>query len=233
MYQSPFLLDELAEVNPYFVLLSGGGDHGPGWLPMNALTGQTSEARERLGRIIDDVGIRLGTRRRWIAASIMFQGWAARLTSVYAGSIALGGPVPNLAATHLRFRLGGPTGVELLADPLVAVDADEGWSRLTGGHLDLLADAIRTEVRIARRLLKGNVASALAGSVTSLELGHCASVHWLLEHVWTHAPDVDTYGRWVRTPDGLCYARTTCCGIEQARAGSRCGDCSLTWRSES
>src|SRR5271155_3870192 len=109
MRQPQFLLCEFAKINPYFALVDGQGDQGSRWSPISALTAQTPEASERLRQVIADVGIRLRTPRRWIAASIMFQGWAARLTSIYAGSIALGGAVPSLAATHLRFRTGGPT----------------------------------------------------------------------------------------------------------------------------
>jgi hypothetical protein len=127
-------LAQLARIGPYFALHDGSD---AGFEPVASLIADTAQAAARLGERIDDVAARLGTVQRWIGASIRFQGWAARLTSIYAGSAVLAGPQPA-------------------------------------------------------------------------ELRRC--------------------GRWRDTPDGLRYARTTCCGFIQLAGGRRCGDCPLSWR---
>jgi hypothetical protein len=223
-------LAELARIGPYFALRDGGcaGDHA-GFEPVTGLIAGTPQAAARLGQRIDDVSARLSATQQWIGASILFQGWAARLTSIYAGSTVLAGPVPDLSAARLYYRapLAGP--VDLLAAPLVAADPGTGWQLLTG-HLDLLAAAIRRQVRIGRHLLRGNLASALAGSLMVLgRTGH-GPLDKLISHTWAQPAELRRYGQWRATPEGPRYARTTCCGYTRLAGGRRCGDCALSWR---
>jgi hypothetical protein len=225
-----FRLAELAQISPYFALRDGGraGDD-TGFEPVTSLIADTPQARARLGQRIDHVTARLGTTQRWIGASILFQGWAARLTSIYAGSAALASPVPDLAAARLCYRAPPSGPVDLLARPLVATDLAAGW-QLLSGHLDLLAEAIRRQVRIGRHLLRGNLASALAGSLTTLDRTGHGPLDTLTGQAWAQPAELNRYGRWRVTPQGPRYARTTCCGYTRLAGERRCGDCSLGWR---
>jgi hypothetical protein len=221
----PFRLAELAALGPYFALQGDDGCRA-GWRPV---TGVIADGAE-LAQIVDDIAARLGAAPRWIAASVFYQGWAARLTSIYAGSIVLGGAVPDLAATSLRY-LQPPSGpVELLAAPLTAVDAGAGWRRLLGDHLDPLADAVRRQVRIGRHLLLGNLASALAGSAVMLAHAGHGQVEDLISQAWAQPAELARYGHWHPATGGPRYVRTTCCGYDQLSPASRCGDCSLSRR---
>lgn len=220
-------LAELAGVGQYFVLHTGEPDHRAGWRPASAVIGDAQE----LAGLIDVVAERLGTTERWIAASVFYQGWAARITSVYAGCAALGGAVPDLSAAALRYRFPASGPVDLLAAPLLAVDAVTGWRRLLQFHLDPLADAVRRQVRIGRHVLRGNLASALAGSLVVLAgTGHGALADLIIQG-WAQPAELARCGQWRSTPAGPRYARATCCGYIQL-PGGECGDCSLRWRGQ-
>lgn len=223
-----FRLAELAALGPYFALQAGEPGPGTGWRPVSGLIGDQAE----LGRVVDEFARRLRTTERWAAASVFYQGWAARLTSVYAASVVLRGAIPDLAAERLRYQLPATGPAELLAGPVAATGPGAGWRRLIDDHLEPLAAALRQQVRIGEHLLRGNLASALAGSVTVLSLGGHGSLAELTRQHWAQPAELAPYGRWNRLPDGLRYARTTCCGYEQVPGGGRCGDCSLAWRSE-
>ncbi|MGN6793844.1 MAG: hypothetical protein ACTHJW_15770 [Streptosporangiaceae bacterium] len=225
----PIPLGDIAAIGPYFALTCGGTSESAGWLCVRTLI----DIPDDLASMIDDVAVRLRTRKRWIAASVLYQGWAARLTSIYAASAALCGAVPDLGAELMSFRPGRPGPVDLAVAPLRALTPADGWHRLCEGHLGPLATAIRGQVRIGGYLLRGNVGSALAGSLSIVAVQRQLPLDSLLRHNWAHPADLAASGRWLRTPDGLRYARTTCCGYELLDQGGRCGDCSLNWHGRS
>ena len=226
--RSPIPLADIAAIGPYFAFTSTGTSEAAGWLTVRVLIDNSRD----LGRIIDDVMVRLGTRQRWIAASVFYQGWAARLTSIYAGSAALCGAVPDLGASVVSFRLRQPGPVELNVSPLRGMSQAAGWRHLCEDHLGPLATAIRAQVRVGGYLLCGNVGSALAGALGIVAAQRKCSLDVLLRQNWTHPAGLASSGRWLRTPDGPRYARATCCGYEQLDKGGRCGDCSLNWHGQ-
>jgi len=219
-------LTELAGIGSFFTLSTGPTDACSGWLQARALIGDAGALRGA----IDGVAARLGGGRRWIAASLFYQAWAAQLTSVYAGSAALYGAVPKLPADRIFYRPRPSGPAELAATPLEAVSAEAGWRHLHDDHLVPLAEAIRRHMRIGRFLLLGNEASALAGSLTVLASARGESLQALLCNRWATPAELAPAGRWMSAPDGPRFARTTCCGYELLDEGSRCADCSLNWR---
>jgi ferric iron reductase protein FhuF len=222
-----FQLNQLPATNPYFALTPGDQATGPGWQPVSRLLADTPKAATRLDAAIHNVAARLGTRTRWVAASILYQGWASRLTSIYAGALSVGSTVPDLAAERLRYRLA-PTGpVELAAHPLIGLDPDHAWRRIIDDHLHPLADAVRRQAQIGRRLLDGNIASSMAGSLTTLARTGQAPLATLIDRPWAQPEDLAPYGEWTVSAEGPRYVRNTCCGYEQLSEGWRCGDCSL------
>ena len=218
-------LTELADIGPFFALTTGPTDSCSGWRRASALIADAEE----LCRALDGVAARLGTGKRWIAASLFYQAWAAQLTSVFAGSAALCGAVPDLHADRLFYRPRWPGPFELAATPLEVVSVEAGWRHLHDDHLVLLAEAIRRYVRIGRYLLLGNEASALAGSLTVLASARGVPLQALLGHEWARPAELAPSGRWMSVSDGPRFARATCCGYELLDPGGRCGDCSLNW----
>jgi len=223
-------LAQLAQFGSYLALRDGGTDGDAGFEPVADLLDDTEEGEVRLRARIDDVAARLGTTQRWIGASIMFQGWAARLTSIYTGSVVVAGAVPDLSAARLRYRTTPDGPVDLLAAPLTVTDPGSRWRLLAGEHIDPLANAIRRQVRIGRHLLLGNLASALAGSLMMLAQAGHSRLDELTAAAWAQPAELRRYGQWLTTRDGPHYARTTCCGYMQLRGGRRCADCALSWR---
>jgi hypothetical protein len=207
-------VSELAAISPYFALREGPPDPAAGWRPVTG-----ADVAQLIGQ--SPIGV------PWIAASLLYQGWAARLTSIYAGSVVLAGQVPDLSMSRMYYRTPVPGPVELLAWPLAAVDPAQGWRLLFAGHLEPLATAIREQVRIGRHLLLGNVASALAGSLATLARAGYARIDALIEQDWARPAELAQCGRWAAAPGGSRYTRRTCCGYVRLPGGGRCGDCSL------
>jgi hypothetical protein len=221
----PVPVADVARIGPFFAFTSEAAGASTGWRTARALASD----QDGLGQMVDDVAARLGTAHRWIAASIFYQGWAARLTSIYAGSASLCGAVPDLRGDLVSYRLRLPGPVELSVAPLRALTPAAGWRSLREEHLDPLATAIRRQVRLGSYLLTGNIGAALAGALSTIATQRRQPVDSLLRYNWAHPADLAPSGRWLRTPDGPRYARTTCCGYEQLDHRGRCGDCSLNW----
>ncbi len=216
---------DVAGLGPYFAFASALTAATAGWRTASALI----DDQDGLGLIIDDVAARLGTGQRWIAASVFYQGWAARLTSIYAGSASLCGAVPDLRGELVSYRPRQPGPVQVSVAPLRALAPAAGWRILRDEHLDPLAAAIRRQVRIGSHLLAGNIGAALAGALRTIATQRRQPVDSLLRYNWAHPADLAPSGRWPRTPDGTRYARTTCCGYDELDQRGRCGDCSLNW----
>jgi hypothetical protein len=223
----PIPVADIARIGPYFAFTSTPRPAN-GFRPVRALLADA----DAVGGMIDDLALRLGTAQRWIAASIFYQAWAARLTSIYAGSAALCGAVPDLRAAFVSYRLPRHGPVQLNVAPLRSLTPPAGWQSLRDQHLDPLAAAIRGQVRIGSYLLVGNIGSALAGTLGIITAERGQSLGSLLGANWTHPAGLRTSGRWLRTPDGPRYARRTCCGYEQLDQAGRCGDCSLNWHGQ-
>lgn len=188
-----------------------------------------------LDRLLDSVRARLGGCERRVAASLFYQGFAARLVSPQLGCLATAGRLPALAAGQLSWRapatemiqLGVPAGpgwqgpAELLLDQLLVQSFT--------GHLDPLAAAIRSRIGISADLLRDNAASAL---VNGLRLLDQHVLEWHLAGGWrplaTRAlADPLLRGCGTLTPGGPGFVRRSCCLYYRTPGGGLCGDCPL------
>jgi hypothetical protein len=211
-----FDLDLAAAIGPFFAL-AVGTPSGPGWRPASAL-----DVRDW----VDWGAGRLGSPDRTVVASLLYQGWAARLTSIYAGSIVLGGRAPDLSAGGLWYRYPpGGGAVELSVAELSLLPPEAAWRAIVDANLAPLAEAVRREVRVGLRLLWGNVASAMAGSLAVLARTGHARLEDLTAAAWASPPELAGLGSWAGPP--LRFRRTTCCLYERLPGAGRCGDCSL------
>jgi hypothetical protein len=90
-----FALERLSTLGPFFTLRSGSMDSSVGWRRVSDCLKEVGDDDHLIAQLIDEVGVRLAKNgsisptKRWVAASVLHLGWAARLTSVYAGSVAL------------------------------------------------------------------------------------------------------------------------------------------------
>lgn len=227
----PFDVTALAATGPWFALEVGpepasGHASSGGWRSAAALV----EDREALRAWIDWGAERLGTSDRTVAASVLFQAWAARVTAIHAGGVALAGAGPDLAIAGLSYRYrpeGGAMG--LAVERVALLEPAASWRRLVEANLDPLAAAVRSQVRLGRRLLWGNVASGFAGALAALARAGHGPLTRLVACAWARPAELASLGAWHEVPadPGLRFRRTTCCLFERLPGAGRCGDCSL------
>ncbi|RKS75090.1 FhuF-like iron-sulfur protein [Actinomadura pelletieri DSM 43383] len=208
------MLRDVARVGPYFEILTGDEVGGAGWQPF---PGDSA----RLVALTGDYAERLGTGERRVAASLLFQGLAARLWSPVVAAAALG-VVPDLGG--LRWRVE-PIALGLV-EPRGWRTDDLSWAAerlhvmVVDGLLRPLYASMLTFVNLADGLVWGNAASALAGS---LNVGPDDGVrHALVRELFTREPLVGV-GEW--GPDG--FVRRNCCLYYRVPGGGMCGDCGL------
>jgi len=181
-----------------------------------------------LQELIDHYARRLRTSERRVAASLLFQGFAARLWSPVVG-VAAAGLVPDLDPQHLHWWRASPLGLRLdrltgwnAAD--LARHAELAAHTVVESNLRPLAGAVRRTVRIAEGLLWGNAASALVGAarVVGTPTARALAVALLARE-----PLLGTTAT-VTTDDPLTIRRRSCCLYYRAPGGGLCGDCALS-----
>ncbi|MCG5218916.1 (2Fe-2S)-binding protein [Streptosporangium soli] len=222
---------DISAIGGYFDL--GTGPAEAGWRPLTDLftTPDALEAR------IADVAERLGTTETRVAASILFQGLAARLWSPVLGAAVVHDLLIDLTPAEVYWKTAPSGPLPLRAAQLT------GWhvrdpARITEGLyrtvvselLEPMAGTVQTIVKIAPGLLWGNAASALAGAVRALartrpelapravELGRELLRVGLLHGTGELAePD----------PGQPFFTRRSCCLYYRLPTGGKCGDCAL------
>ncbi|GAA3147148.1 (2Fe-2S)-binding protein [Planomonospora alba] len=224
---------DLSAIGGYFSL-QVGGPAGDGWRPLAGLL----TAPAALEEMITGVAARLGTGQMRVAASVCFQGLAARLWSPALAAAAVhdllidldpervywraasGGPLPLCVPRPAGRRLGGhaPAGGPL-------------YDAVVAALLEPLIGTVRQVVRIAPGLLRGNAASALAGAADVLARRRPAAA------AATAALARDLLDRGLLRGTGevtgpasgrLAFVRRSCCLYYRLPGGGMCGDCALS-----
>ena len=204
---------ELARIGEYFAV-----DVGPSDSPTLAQLyagGPDLEAR------IDHVARVLGTDERRVAGSIMLQGLAARLWSPAVGAAALGFDVPRLDP-HTTHWDGGRLTV---AKPSTGDEPRDVIVR----HLEPLVEAVHHSTNVSAKLLWGNAASALVGTVNVLLTQRPNANATPLRDQLMQDERLADAGHF-EVP-GAGFRRTTCCLYYRVPNGGLCGDCVLVDRS--
>lgn len=209
------VLRDVGRLGPYFEIrteLDGGA-----WRPFGGDV-------ERLRALTGDYAERLGTGERRVAASLVFQGLAARLWSPVVAAAAVG-IVPDLDGLRWHWAPGEPITLGL-AEPRgrrvenVGEAASLVHAVVVDGQLRALHDAISDVVSLADGLVWGNAASALVGSL-NVGPGDPARGE-LVRELLGREPLAGTgsFG-----PDG--FVRKSCCLYYRVPGGGMCGDCGL------
>ncbi|MHB9857504.1 (2Fe-2S)-binding protein [Streptomyces sp. YIM S03343] len=192
----------------------------------------------RTGLVAD----RLRTPEPRVAASIVHQGLAARLWSVALGCACLYGRLPDLDPRLLTWDPTGsaPDDLRLTevrplpGDP--PADAAVLAAAVLHAHLEPLTALLHTHHRLPLGLLRGNTASALAGTARELlrradaRRGDVAKdvaerARTLTTGLFTH-PLLAPTGTF--TPATAAFRRRSCCLYYRVPGGGLCGDCCLT-----
>ncbi|QOV44286.1 (2Fe-2S)-binding protein [Streptomyces chromofuscus] len=168
-----------------------------------------------------------------VAASVAHLGLAARLWSPALGCAALYGRIPDLDPRLLRWDAdaGAPDDLWLTEVRPLPGDAATLVDVVLHGHLQPLAATLRARHRLARGLLWGNAASALAGAVRELDrraradgrTDIAARARALTAELFAHPLLRDT-----GTRTGTAFRRRSCCLYYRVPGAGVCGDCCFT-----
>jgi hypothetical protein len=250
-----------ADGGPYFAVEPWAA--GAGWRPARLLADDQAVLAERVaharGVLAGRAGLPPDGVAERVAASIVFLGLAARLVSPSLGAAVLGGVVPDLTLDSLWWRPvdGGPvplaaravTGRAIrrdtadpdAADPDAAdpdaADLDEAAAllseRCVQGVAVPVAAAFRAQFRLSPLILRGNIASALAGAAGMLAAqfpDRAEAAGQLTARMLARGPLAGA-GRLVQ-PDASrprrFLVRNSCCLLYRVPGGGMCGDCVLT-----
>jgi hypothetical protein len=239
-------LEQASAAGPYFTIQPWSS--GTGWRPLSALIsdpaalcGRVSHVRGILGR---QAAIDPGDVEERVAASTLFLGLASQMVSPVLGAAVAGSVVPRLALADLWWR-PAESGVWPLAAPPVggasvgllgsdqelreaAALVSERVHELTGP----LAVAFGAAFRLSRHVLRGNVASALAGAsaVLAMAFPRRAETAGRLTAQVLAAGWLRGSGLYVR-PDPAqprwYLERRSCCLLYRLPGAGLCGDCVL------
>ncbi len=225
-------LADVAALGPFFAMsdLRPGlpGAAAPGWRSCRALYADPSVLEARI-RVVAGA---LSTTDTRVAASIAFQGLAARLVSPVLGVAAVHRLVPPWSPAGLRWRAvasgpwplappGGPPGH--VGEPGLAAAVA---ATLVGPHLAALVGATRAVASVSDRVLWGNAASALVGATAIVARARPTSARTaavVLGGLLATGPLAGTGGF---GPLGS-FRRRSCCLYYRVPGGGICGDCVL------
>lgn len=230
------VLDDVATIGPFFAAeghLAKNGPRAP-WRRMaelvedaDCLTARIHGVREALaesvGRSPDTVELR-------VAASVAQLGLVARLLSPVLGAALTARVVPDVTLDAVWWQpvLGRPFPLSL---PLPGTGEERATRAVVDGPVSELTEAVAATVSVSRRVLWGNVASAINSAVTLVtaaraELSYRAET---LAATLLEEPPLRGTASVGVTP-GSRFRRHSCCLIYRVApdaAGAVCGDCVL------
>jgi hypothetical protein len=240
-------LAQAARAGPFFVVEPW--TPAARWRPLHGLISDPAALLERVGHARGSLARRAGIGAEEVAervaASVVFLGLVSRLVSPQLGAAVLGGVVPDLTVTDLWWRPAGGGPWPLAAGPAggtaVGDLADGGQIRRAA---ELLSDrmhgitapvsvAFATSFRLSHRVLRGNVASALAGASAMLAgscLPRAGAAERLTAQIHALEPLRGT-GEFVRPDPAVArleFVRHSCCLLYRVPGAGTCGDCVLT-----
>jgi len=224
---------DVSTISGYFDLGIGPIDTEAGWRPLTDLLADPEPLRQR----ITDVAGRLGTDELRVAASILFQGLAARLWSPVIGAAVAHDLLVDLAPARVHWQAAPSGPLPLRAARLT------GWqvldpARIAGPlHrnvltelLEPLVQAVGEIVKIAPGLLWGNAASALAGTVRTIarQRPELTTRAIALGRELLTLGALQGSGDLVEPAPGQpFFVRRSCCLYYRLPDGGKCGDCAL------
>lgn len=241
-------LARAGDAGPYFVLRPWSAQEP--WRPFAALLADPAALAERAGRtriaLARNAGAAPADVEERVAASIMFLGLAAQLVSPLLGAAVLGGVVPRLTAWELWWQPapadGGPW--RLAALPVAGTAVGDLAAEPQAGAAALLLSArvqaltgpvtaaFGAVFRLSPQVLRGNVASAVAGAGTVLAVAvpqRAGIVGDLTARILAMSP-LRGAGTLIQ-PDPArpqrLLLRRSCCLYYRIPGAGICGDCVL------
>jgi len=236
--QARAALISACEIGPYFAVEFAAA-HGE-WHPVADLWTETGCLPERVNMVREFLRSRTGGQIDLRAcASMSALGFVSRLVSPALATACLAGVVPRLDPQHVLWRpvVGGPVPIALAAvDGIAAGTADEAALALEHAVMlpcvEPLLTAYSEQFRLSLRVLRGNVASALAGAADILTRAQAALGLDPVEVVdaLLARPLLTGSGSYECPFDDRTerfFVRHNCCLFYRIPGGGTCGDCVL------
>lgn len=224
------ILPQLAGLGRFF-------DVGTGPVPVEARPwAELATDHAALAGRVDGVAHRLAPVERRVAASVMFQGLAARVWSPLIGSHLCHDALLDLSPDTLAW-LPAPGGAVPLHHPRPAVLRDAAPAAVYERGLRLLepvAAALRSLLPISPRVLWGNSASTVAealGAVAAARPDLTERARGLGAALTEHGRHAGL-GTWIpgAPRPNFGYRRLSCCLYHRKSGVTPCGDCVLRSR---
>jgi hypothetical protein len=227
------VLRDVARLGPFFDV--GTDPAGAArWHPLTYLYTDPRPLRHRIAHVrrVLDSDAR-------VAASVTFQGLAARVLSAPFAAAVLHGVVPRLTAAELHFTISTAAPWPLWCRPPSAVAVPDAPAAaaalaelLVEEHLGPLVAAVRAQVAVSEQVLWGNAASSVASGkrlVVAERPAAAARAAEIAAGLLATGPLADR-GELLAPhgPDRVwSFRRHSCCLYYRARDGGLCGDCVL------
>lgn len=238
--------DDVARLGPFFCASANPAEAvDPTWRPWRTFYDDPGLMAAR----VDLVAGALGTTDRRVAASIALQGLAARLVSPILAVAAAHRLVPPWTPESLHWRLAvsGPWPMwesateqasrpasQPASEPAIRSESRSGddevvamvASALVEPHLAALVEATRAVESVSERVLRGNVASAVAaaGGLVARVRPDAASRSSLIVAGLLETRLLSGAGRF---ETDWSFRRRSCCLYYRVPGGGTCGDCVL------
>ena len=239
------LLAELAGFGPFFAVQThraGAAPPAP-WQPLDTLLGSVTALTTRISAVRDSLATAAGCPASQIelrvAASVAQLGIAARLISPVLGSAVLGVPL-RIDAGQARWvpAIGGPFPLSLAfsghaalpgaPQPAGLAEAVEPLTELLAGPVGALVDM--TAPMVSRRVLWGNVGSAINGAATMISTTR-PPLRPAAIQVSAAALRFPALADGYRGQPTISFQRRSCCLIYRIAGNPQyCGDCILNAR---
>lgn len=239
-------LAQAAAAGPYFTIQPWSP--AAAWQPLGTLIADPVALSERVGHartaLAGQAGMAAAEVEERVAASIVFLGLASQLVSPLLGATVIGGVVPLLDLADLWWLPAGSGPWPLATRPAAGIGVGQLTSdrevreaavllsdrvnRLTGP----VAAAFGTVFRLSQQVLRGNVASALAGASGVLAgafPARAGTAGQLTAYVLAMGPLRGT-GQFVQPDAGRFFVRRSCCLLYRVPGAGMCGDCVLRHR---
>jgi ferric iron reductase protein FhuF len=224
-------LEDAGTLGPFFAVSANPAEQvDPSWRSWREFYDERSVMSSR----IDLVARALKTSDRRVAASIALQGLAARLVSPILAVAAIHQVVPRWSPESLHWRpaVSGPWPLwESDPDgyPWAGGDAEPAGpvaDALVEPHLAALVEVTRAVASVSGRVLRGNVASAVAaaGALVARARPEAARAASLIVAGLLETPLLAGTGAFEA---GWSFRRRSCCLYYRIPGGGTCGDCVL------
>jgi ferric iron reductase protein FhuF len=199
--------------------------------PDDLVGAELTEDPELLARIVAQTAGGRGSDDPQVLGSLWWQAYCYRVAGGALAAHTISGVAPDPAAPGTGVGLARSRPSSLLVDPesLVIDDLSTLVDRLFAGHLDPLAESLRSLHALGAQLIWGNAAAGIASALGALGSAEGAPpLRARVDEVSAALPhDIGRLGTWA--PHRWAFRRGTCCLWWKTTAanGTYCEDCSL------